>query len=54
MTTDIEQQTEVFLEHFRRVQAEIGKVIGLEEVPQAAADIIAARIRGRTLVDPNL
>ena len=34
--------------------AEIGKVIGLEEVPQAAADIIAGRIRGRTLVDPNL
>jgi acrylyl-CoA reductase (NADPH) len=34
--------------------AEIGRVIALEEVPQAAADIIAGRIRGRTLVDPNL
>lgn len=34
--------------------AEIGRVISLEEVPQAAADIIAGKIRGRTLVDPNL
>jgi acrylyl-CoA reductase (NADPH) len=33
---------------------EIGTVIGLGEVPQAAADIIAGKIKGRTLVDPNL
>jgi acrylyl-CoA reductase (NADPH) len=33
---------------------EIGRVIGLEEVPRAAADIVAGKIRGRTLVDPNL
>ena len=32
---------------------EIGSVIGLEEVPGAAADIIAGKIKGRTLVDPN-
>lgn len=33
--------------------AEIGRVIGLDEVPQAAVDIIAGKIRGRTLIDPN-
>ena len=33
---------------------EIGTVIGLGDVPQAAANIIAGKIKGRTLVDPNL
>ncbi|MGD9255042.1 MAG: MDR family oxidoreductase, partial [Chromatiales bacterium] len=33
---------------------EIGTVIGLGEVPRAAGDIIAGKIKGRTLVDPNL
>lgn len=33
---------------------EIGQVIGLGEVPKAAEEIIAGRIRGRTLVNPNL
>lgn len=32
---------------------DIGNVVGLSEVPQAAADIIAGKIQGRTLVDPN-
>lgn len=32
---------------------DIGNVVGLSEVPQAAADIVAGRVRGRTLVDPN-
>ena len=34
--------------------AEIGNIIGLDAVPQAAADIIAGKVKGRTLVDPNL
>ena len=33
---------------------EIGTVIGLGDVPQAAANIIAGKIKGRTLVDPGL
>ncbi|MDO6564045.1 MDR family oxidoreductase [Amphritea sp. 1_MG-2023] len=33
---------------------EISHVIGLADVPQAAADIVAGKIQGRTLVDPNL
>ena len=32
---------------------EIANVIGLSDVPQAAADIVAGKIQGRTLVDPN-
>lgn len=32
---------------------DIGNVVGLSEVPQAAEDIVAGRVRGRTLVDPN-
>ncbi|WP_299198664.1 MDR family oxidoreductase [uncultured Amphritea sp.] len=32
---------------------EISSVIGLAELPQAAADIVAGKIQGRTLVDPN-
>ncbi len=32
---------------------EISNVIGLAELPQAAADIVAGKIQGRTLVDPN-
>ena len=32
---------------------DIGNVVGLSEVSQAAADIIAGKIQGRTLVDPN-
>ncbi|MCB1778022.1 MAG: oxidoreductase [Candidatus Competibacteraceae bacterium] len=31
----------------------ISHVASLEEVPQLAADIIAGRVRGRTVVDPN-
>ena len=33
---------------------EITNVIGLSEVPQTAQDILAGKVRGRTLVDPNL
>ncbi|MBR9866229.1 MAG: oxidoreductase [Oceanospirillales bacterium] len=32
---------------------EISSVIGLADLPQAAADIVAGKIQGRTLVDPN-
>ncbi len=32
---------------------EIASVVGLAELPQAAADIVAGKVRGRTLVDPN-
>ena len=32
---------------------EISNVIGLAELPQAAADIVAGKVQGRTLVDPN-
>jgi acrylyl-CoA reductase (NADPH) len=32
---------------------EISSVVGLSELPQAAADIVAGKIQGRTLVDPN-
>ncbi|MDX2422765.1 MAG: MDR family oxidoreductase [Amphritea sp.] len=32
---------------------EIANVIGLSDVPQAASDIVAGKIQGRTLVDPN-
>ncbi|BBB27260.1 acrylyl-CoA reductase (NADPH) [Amphritea japonica] len=32
---------------------EISNVIGLSELPQAAADIVAGKVQGRTLVDPN-
>ncbi|UTW03869.1 oxidoreductase [Amphritea atlantica] len=32
---------------------EISSVIGLGDLPQAAADIVAGKIQGRTLVDPN-
>ncbi|RTE65937.1 oxidoreductase [Amphritea opalescens] len=32
---------------------EIANVIGLSDLPQAAADIVAGKIQGRTLVDPN-
>ena len=32
---------------------EISNVVGLSELPQAAADIVAGKIQGRTLVDPN-
>lgn len=32
---------------------EISHVIGLSDVPKAAADIIAGKIQGRTLVNPN-
>ena len=34
--------------------AELGHVIALEAVPQAAQDIIAGKIQGRVLVNPNL
>lgn len=33
---------------------EITNVIGLSEVPQKALDILAGKVRGRTLVDPNI
>lgn len=33
--------------------ADLGHTIGLADVPQAAADIVAGRIQGRVLVDPN-
>jgi acrylyl-CoA reductase (NADPH) len=36
-----------------RALAKIGRTIPLEEVPQAAADIVAGRIRGRVVVDVN-
>lgn len=32
---------------------DIATVIGLSDLPQAAADIVAGKVRGRTLVDPN-
>lgn len=32
---------------------EIASVVGLAELPKAAADIVAGKVRGRTLVDPN-
>jgi len=32
---------------------EIGQTVSLEERPDAAAKIIAGRIRGREIVDPN-
>lgn len=32
---------------------DIANIIGLEDLPQAAADIVAGKVRGRTLVDPN-
>lgn len=32
---------------------DIASVVGLAELPQAAADIVAGQVRGRTLVDPN-
>ena len=35
------------------VLGELSQIIGLNEVPQAAADIIAGKVKGRTLVDPN-
>jgi acrylyl-CoA reductase (NADPH) len=31
----------------------IGRVIGLDEVPALAAEIVAGRVRGRIVVDPN-
>jgi acrylyl-CoA reductase (NADPH) len=31
----------------------IGRIIPLEEVPQAAADILDGRVRGRVVVDVN-
>jgi acrylyl-CoA reductase (NADPH) len=34
--------------------ADIGRVISLEEVPQAAADILAGKVKGRTLINPNI
>jgi acrylyl-CoA reductase (NADPH) len=33
--------------------AKIGRTVPLEEVPQAAADILAGKIRGRVVVDVN-
>jgi acrylyl-CoA reductase (NADPH) len=33
---------------------EITNVIGLSEIPQKALDILAGKVRGRTLVDPNI
>ena len=36
------------------VYEDLGQVIALEAVPQAAQDIIAGKIQGRVLVDPNL
>ncbi len=32
---------------------DISNVVGLSELPQAAADIVAGKVQGRTLVDPN-
>ena len=32
----------------------VSRVVSLEEVSEAAADILAGRIQGRVLVDPNL
>lgn len=32
----------------------IGRVIGLDEVPALAAEIVAGRVRGRIVVDPNV
>lgn len=34
--------------------ADLGKVIALTDVPQAARDIVAGKVQGRILVDPNL
>ena len=34
--------------------SDIGRVIALDDVPRAAADILAGKVKGRTLVDPNL
>jgi acrylyl-CoA reductase (NADPH) len=54
----IERRTEAWRRLSRELPdsafEEIGRVISLSEVPGAAADIIAGKIRGRTLVDPNL
>ncbi|MBU2964643.1 MDR family oxidoreductase [Amphritea sp. 2_MG-2023] len=33
---------------------DVTHVIGLSEVPQTAVDILAGKVRGRTLVDPNI
>ena len=35
------------------VFVEVGETIGLEELPERAAGILAGRVRGRLLVDPN-
>ncbi|MEH6576385.1 MAG: MDR family oxidoreductase [Amphritea sp.] len=32
---------------------DMAQVVGLAELPEAAADIIAGKVKGRTLVDPN-
>jgi acrylyl-CoA reductase (NADPH) len=54
----IERRTEAWRRLSRELPdsafEEIGRLISLSEVPGAAADIIAGKIRGRTLVDPNL
>ncbi|MEJ2528710.1 MAG: hypothetical protein P8Z39_01170, partial [Gammaproteobacteria bacterium] len=32
----------------------IGRIVGLDQVPQVAQEIIAGQVRGRVLIDPNL